>query len=500
MKPVTTTAPTANTKASKIFAMFLCAALLSSCANDRATGPASVTDSADISETFEETTDLRSLYPSPPVKDFGGYVFRIYSDQNKVFNQTEYFAEEQTGDLINDVIYLRNRTIEDRYNIDITFTEDSNIVNTVKSCVMAGDDFADIFSVNSTADYFTFGRQRYLYDLNKLSSLDLDQPWYDQRIRTDYAVYGKLFFINGDFTIREDLREMSVTYNKKLYEENNFENPYDLVINGLWTFARMAEMAKVVTKDLNGDGKLDRHDQWGLMTEVIAGWYLYLASGNKTIKFDGTNYYVDIGSERMFDIFDKILPFLGDKSMCICMDDGSVQTDLGSVWLEATRMYVNNQALFRTGTFGDTVDLRNMETDFGVLPIPMFDENQKEYYCMVHSDCHPKSIPITVEDAERTALIFEALSYESMFTLRPAFYETFLDEKILRDKESTKMIDILFESKVYDLDYVNSITGLNTIVNTIVQTGKGDLASKIASIQQSAQKKLDKFMGYYIDG
>jgi hypothetical protein len=484
----------------KIGALFLAVImLLGSCAVGEDAGANHDATDAAVSDTSEDTTDLRSLYPEPEVKDFDSYNFRIMSDSGLVFNQTEYFAEEQSGDLINDVIYLRNRTIEDKYNISISFTEDTGMTTTVKKNVMAGDDFCDIFTINATSDIFLYGREKYLYDLNTLASLDLAQPWYDQRIQKDYAVYGKLFCINGDFTIREDLREMSVTYDKKLYTEYNFDNPYEFVNSGTWTLDKMEEMSKMVTKDLNGDGVLDRNDQWGLMTELSAGWYLYLASGDKTIKYEGNSYVVDIGSERMFNIFDKVLTFISDKSLAICMDDGTVKTDLENVWKEATRMFSNDQVLFRTGTFGDTVDLRNMKTDFGILPIPKYEESQDGYYCMVHSDCHPICIPITVEDSERTALIFEALSYESMFTLRPAFYETFLDEKILRDEESTKMIDILFSSKVYDLDWVNGITGLSSVVSSVVQTGNNNLASKTASIQKSAQKKLDKFMSYYID-
>ena len=178
------------------------------------------------------------------------------------------------------------------------------------------------------------------------------------------------------------------------------------------------------------------------------------------------------------------------------MDDGSHENNLTTetIWTEATKIFSENRALFRTGTFGDTVDLRDMKTDFGVLPIPKIDASQDGYYCMAHNDIMPLVIPTTVPDEHKTALLTEALAFESMFTLTPSFYEVFLDEKILRDDKSKEMIDILFESKVYSLDYMCGITGLSSMVSNIVSSGNNNLASKTASIQKSAQKKLDKFI------
>ena len=111
----------------------------------------------------------------------------------------------------------------------------------------------------------------------------------------------------------------------------------------------------------------------------------------------------------------------------------------------------------------------------------------------------PLVIPTTVPAEHTTALLTEALAFESMFTLTPSFYEVFLDEKILRDDKSKEMIDILFDSKVYSLDYMSDITGLASTVSNVIKTGKNNLASKTASLQKSAQKKLDKFVDKFAD-
>ncbi|MHC1695438.1 MAG: ABC transporter substrate-binding protein [Eubacteriales bacterium] len=456
--------------------------------------PALADSTTQASETPTGSTDPRDLYPSPEVKDFEGYEFRMLTNENLTFQQVEYFADEQTGDLMNDTIYTRNRKVEDQYNIKISYIEQSDVVGTIRKSVQAGDDICDIFMPTNVNDVYTLAQQNMVLDLNELSSLQLDQPWFDPRSIEGLTVNGKLFCVAGDFNMRDELRQMSITYNKKIYADFGFENPYELVNSGKWTFDRMGEMSKAVTKDLDGDGKLGILDQWGLMTETAAGWYLYLGSGRKSILNEGGKYVVDIGDAAMHEMLDKIITLLSDKSVAICMDDGKVKTDLENIWKEATRMYINNQVLFRTGTFGDTVDLRNMETDFGVLPIPKMSETQDGYYCMVTTDFHPITIPTTVPDAERTALIVDALSYESMFILRPAFYSTFLSQKILRDEESVKMVDILFKSKIYDFDFITKVTGLSDALGSMVASGNNTLASKVEAIQDSAQTKLDKLI------
>ena len=92
------------------------------------------------------------------------------------------------------------------------------------------------------------------------------------------------------------------------------------------------------------------------------------------------------------------------------------------------------------------------------------------------------SIPITLnaEQCERSAVILEALAAESLYTVIPAFYEQVLDEKIARDDESKKMIEIITNSHVWDVgefyvlggfpDHFRGITGKSVGTTGIQQT------------------------------
>ena len=459
---------------------------------------------AETEAVVTEEVDPRLAYANvaPAIEDFGGYEYRmsVLVDNDVVFKQVAYWSEGENGDTLNDAIYKRNLAVEEAYNIKTSLITLPDTNATVRKNIQAADDFTDIVFPSNIGELMALAQQGCFLDLNVVDELQLSQPWWDQRIQ-DLAIHGKLFCATGDISIRDELREMAVLYNKTLYTQFDYPDPYELVANNQWTWETMAGMIRDVAKDVNGDGAMTVADQYGLISENIAGWYLFLASGRDSIGYDGKTYTSDIEDAAIYNIFEDVFEVLCDKKSVIIMDDGTHENNLTTetIWTEATKIFSENRALFRTGTFGDTVDLRDMKTDFGVLPIPKIDASQDSYYCMTHVDIMPLVIPTTVPDEHKTSLLTEALAYESMFTLTPSFYEVFLDEKILRDEKSKEMIDILFDSKVYSLDYVAGITGLMSTISTIVQTGNNNLASKTASIQKSAQKKLDKYIEKFAD-
>ena len=143
--------------------------------------------------------------------------------------------------------------------------------------------------------------------------------------------------------------------------------------------------------------------------------------------------------------------------------------------------------------------LRTMETDFGILPPPKFDENQANYYAAVDAWCMSAvSVPITVEDKEKTGLILETLAYESRYTLLPAYYYINLKTKFARDEESREMIDIILTNRLYDLGDIYYWGGFVSFFEGLAQ-GKGDSLStfwdkngpKMETAMQKTITKLD---------
>ena len=95
--------------------------------------------------------------------------------------------------------------------------------------------------------------------------------------------------------------------------------------------------------------------------------------------------------------------------------------------------------------------LRNVETfDYGVVPYPKLNTEQKDYYSRV-VDAWLHVVPKTCTDIDRASVILEALASGSSQYVFPAYYDKVLKYSILRDKESIEMLEIIRAHRVFDL-------------------------------------------------
>jgi hypothetical protein len=139
--------------------------------------------------------------------------------------------------------------------------------------------------------------------------------------------------------------------------------------------------------------------------------------------------------------------------------------------------------------------MRASETDFGVLPIPKWEESQSRYYSVVSIYTSSlMSVPIVTQDLERTGILLEALAAESKYTLMPAYYEVALKTKYARDDESAEMLDIIINNRIYDLGEMLNPGGLRDFVLDLSMKKTFTFTSTYAKVERSAKKALDKLV------
>ena len=98
---------------------------------------------------------------------------------------------EETGDIFNDLIYLRNLAVEEKYNITFEMAEDDYnlVISTARESVMAGDEPWDLYFANCYAA--PLAAEGYCYEMNSLPNVDLSNPWWDQAALEGLSVGGK---------------------------------------------------------------------------------------------------------------------------------------------------------------------------------------------------------------------------------------------------------------------------------------------------------------------
>ena len=163
-----------------------------------------------------------------------------------------------------------------------------------------------------------------------------------------------------------------------------------------------------------------------------------------------------------------------------------------------TKMFENGQGLFFLLRLDDIEFMRASETDFGVLPIPKYSEDQDTYYSTVSQHtCGLMSIPVTISDPSRDGIILEALAAESKNLVQPAYYEVNLQGKYTRDNESGEMLEIILANRVYDLGCIYSFGDFANQYQNMTLTKNPDIASLTAKYESKVTAAIDKIVEQY---
>lgn len=468
-------------------------AALPGCGNAAEETTAAPTDdtAAEVVET-EET----KLLPDLPDKDFGGYEFSILTKGNfsgHWFSQDAY-AEELTGEPINDAVYNRNAAVGEKYNftvVEMTGSSDDPSA-LAKQAIQAGDDVYDLLLIGGTVTG-NMATSGLLMDLTQIPYMDLSKPWYDQSANASLSIGGKLHLTAGDLNIMDNKATWALLFNKKLAEDLALGDLYGMVLDGSWTLDVLEGFLTLASTDLNGDGVHDEFDQWGMQGEGFNTAAFILASGERFFDKDENDIpYITAQSEKFFDAFEKANAINGNFD--VCMFVSNFTSKYSDVWSDCMDVaFTEGRVLFTCVGLNRVTLFREMETDFGILPLPKYDKEQEHYHDLVSLwSANMISVPKSLSDQERTGIIIEALSAESMYTLTPAFYDVVLKTKAARDEDSAAMLDLIFEARAFELGNLYGWGGLLDLPGSLSATGKTDLASSLKSILSSTESAMQK--------
>ena len=452
-----------------------------------------------LSEEAEPTTER--IFPNvPDDRDFDGYEFTILANSvayNSHWYSRDIYVEEENGETINDAVYSRNRAVEEKYNITITGIFSADQYNHANRSIMAGDDAYDMYTIPLQGMTARLAQEGKLLDLKDVPYIDLEKPWWDQKANGQLSINRKLMFTISDLLVIDKDALFIYLFNKDVIQEYELDDPYKLVRDGNWTIDKMWEMAKVVSRDINGDGIMDDNDAYGLISQTHTMHGNVVGSGHFVIIKDENDLPVlNITHPLIEASYSKWIEIINDRSNTVVAQDWD--SKYADIWDYQLQVLTEKRGLWLYTGMNRVTLLREMDCNFGILPNPKLNEDQKEYYNAVHAWCTTSiSIPIT-SDPERTGIILEALTAESYYTLRPAYYDISLKTKFMRDDESAEMLDLIFNTRCYDLGHVYNWGGIFDMFGSITLQGRTDFVSGyeriLPRIETDMQRAIDNFM------
>ena len=469
----------------------LSAAACGESAEAPAQGQASDQTAEAITSAETEAAETEAT-PEFDTADYGGAKFTVLYPGWGHFNDY-FFTDEETGDQMNDAIYQRMVKTEEYLGVDlenVTPGYIETIAPTVQKAVMAGaDDYQMVLThcISGVADMM---QSHLLYDFRQLPFVDLEGEYFNHQIDDLLSIGGRSYYEASEYMISDP---NCYLFNTKMRESYGVPDLYDLVRTGKWTMDRNIEYASLVSVDVDGNGKFDENDQYGMTAE--ADWMLnsfYNAFGKYTVRKEGDTYVLDLGDDKTVDIFDK----------CFKLFRGG---DYAFTWKYAADKTVKidtGRCLFTIVPINSVKTLRESPVDFGILPYPKYDEAQEGYYSVNWSGL--MCVPATVADPEMVGKVIQTLSVFSRDTVQSAYYDVLLTGKLARDEASVEMLHIIFDGVVYDpgmnyFGFNSSFQSLFYGIPNLINQNKNDFASLYAKNEKGATKAIEKFISKVLD-
>ncbi|MBQ7347553.1 MAG: extracellular solute-binding protein [Clostridia bacterium] len=387
-----------------------------------------------------------------------------------------YDQENESGDIVDNACYMRNLDVEERYKIDITY---SNLDGNASGANQFASAITNSLQADAQSRYDLILGQNYYclplvasnawHNLRTSEIINWDAEWYHQSINNNGTVNGNLYGASGSFVIAQLAYATALIYNKDIYTNYGLADKYDvyqLVRDKKWTwdvFYEMATSFDSMTFDNPADSvwgyNVYDHAAVGLSTGLGINFAEQDGDGNWT--FD--NFYND----KLETIYGKIREFLNDHASCATtqeiLDAGIAYKDFMSHVLFC-QGYIHGLQENEAQTPREGLTL-------GVLVSPMYTEEQGEYRTRVMRD-ELFYIP-TNANLYNSSLIVEALNYETRQQVYPEYWEKVMELRSADTSEDKEMLEIL-ESTVYfsfadyfsqDLQTVDNQVGLQAMNN-----------------------------------
>ena len=450
----------------------------------------------------DEFKDENGNYvPRHEVTDFDGREFTIIV-RGPAFGtyQSDDFttSSELYGQLIETAVQKRNDAVEKIYNVTLNVVKSDTINEDIRLDCASNLGTYDAIMPNLTYLARLSG-DGYLHDLTTLKNFDTEAPWYDQNCSEAFSFYNQLYFTTGDITILNKVNTPSILFNKEMMNKLYEEDLYQLVRDKKWTFDKMIELAKGANNIVTSDGSYSDENTYGMVTAYGDTIMFYGASGEKICEKDASDLPIlSIGTtERSTNIARKVLETMTKSEWII-----HAQECDDPIWETSFEIFYDGRALFRPSYFSATTKLRSRSNiEFGIVPVPLMDETQEEYYSYCLTDQTAGiAIPVSAQDPEFSAYMIDAYSAYAKNYLTTAYYDVNLMYKDIRDEQSAEMLDVIFGNIVYDIGECYNFGEIATMFQQLTADKSVDFVSNLQSKESVAQSDIDELKAMYAFG
>lgn len=459
--------------------------------NDEAT-----TDPNDT--TTEGAEDTEGLIPDDLPEDLNfGKTLTILGSKGQSYH---YMSEGLSEDVINNVIYNRNATVEDRLGVDLvfilepgSFNEKDSFMQLVDAKNQSGTPYDAVICYNLLP--YAMAMKGLCDNLYDTQYINLSAPWWPGSY-LETGVYEKQIFGLVESCGYGTLERMICTFfNEDLVEMHKMESPYDLVAKNEWTFEKLLSMTKGTYQDKNSNSKKDAADYYGFCaggtSPMLDSWFFALGNRYSQVNGDG-DLELLLGKPEVGEFFEKF-------NVAFESDDNYLYDDGGH-----TTMFVSERAVFYNTIVSMTTKLKDTEIVYGVVPTPKASADQK-YYTHLGNTHDAWCIPVGVADMDCSTALLECMASESYRQTNPVYFESQLKLRLAQDERIADMYDLIREHITFDFCYLYAVAFTNTtrpnylISQCITNPTKNNWASVWGANKTPVEEQFNSIVNSYFD-
>ncbi|MBR5516174.1 MAG: hypothetical protein IKU52_08230 [Clostridia bacterium] len=448
----------------------------------------------------------------PEGTTFEGETFKILCREDNAYGEHLYeiVADEGETELVNQAVYERNRNVMDIFGLAAIEANDipgdwangGDFVNTFRNSIDAG--IGDFDLIMSQQAYMAQGElAQYFYNYydipyvnETIECTEHDHSYYYPDLINEMSINGKLKYMVGDYCLTYWDHAYVMYFNKKLAQDYQLEDIYQLVRDGKWTYDKVIEMSRGKWTDQNNDQWPDETDVFGYISDIPNTMDALHAQfdAHPTTRNESGDIVISYDVGKVTNILTKVIEFKATD------DFYSAYTTSGDTMAEnpLDKIFVEGRALFYPAVLQKAQDFRGMETDFGIVPFPKWDTNQDSYYTSSQDGYSTACIPADAPNLEKAGAIFDTLFAVSKDKVIPAYYDEALTFKYTRDEDSAEMLDIIRQGFTLNFGaFYNQTIECVRPFRDMVANDNPNFASYYAAQQKGYERKLAQLLEYY---
>lgn len=425
--------------------------------------------------------------------NFGGHTFTFASCINATDGWADYevYAEEDRNGILDSAIIARNDVMFDNYECFIA-VEDIDL-GTLTNDFATNQNRIDIashkYNVNSKGN----GQYYNYYSLD----IDLTKPWWDQGFIRDVTVDGQLYAMLGSFSLTSFDATWVMFFNKTVQEQDDDIRDidfYELVDNNEWTLDKFLEIIKRAHSD-DGDQTMTTGsgDIFGLVSSSFGIRGLYFgADQGYSIKTDdktGKSTFTHAFTDAAVTATNKIIEIYSNEGVAIASYD-VVQSQIRSGLVLFSPETLNKASMY-AGKQGASTEA----VQVGILPHPKLSSDQAKYKHNIDNHMIYICVPKTCTNLDRIADFLTLYAYHSYHTVYAKYLELY-KYTYTTDTKAAEMVDIILQSRSFDLAYQFFWAGVDTEYINAVKEGRNVIAELRGSLGSAIEAAAVTYKEY----